>query len=85
MSYVYLENINEPHGSTARFTVGFYQPDGAWNPESDWRTSEEAARRVNYLNGGGGLPQRATLSEREAAGAHGCAAESLYRDDPNVF
>lgn len=33
------------------YTVGFYAPDGTWNPESDWNTSEEAAKRVHYLNG----------------------------------
>lgn len=36
------------------FTVGFYDPNGKWNPESDWGTSAEAAARVNYLNGAGG-------------------------------
>ena len=36
------------------FTVGFYNPDGNWRPESDHPTKESAARRVNYLNGGSG-------------------------------
>lgn len=34
------------------YTVGFYAPDGKWNPESDWNHSEEAAKRVAWLNGG---------------------------------
>lgn len=34
------------------YTVGFYSPDGKWNPESDWNTAEDAAKRVHYLNGG---------------------------------
>jgi hypothetical protein len=34
------------------FTVGFYRPDGEWVPESDHGTSEEAAGRAHYLNGG---------------------------------
>lgn len=34
------------------FTVGFYDPDGKWHPDSDHETSEEAAKRVHYLNGG---------------------------------
>jgi len=34
------------------YTVGFYGPDNEWQPESDWNTREEAAQRVNYLNGG---------------------------------
>lgn len=45
--YVYLES--ELH---KLFTVGFYRPDGTWEPESDHETSEEAAARVHYLNGG---------------------------------
>jgi excisionase family DNA binding protein len=44
-SYVYLR-------SDARlWTVGFYRPDGVWEPESDWDDSEEAAARTAYLNG----------------------------------
>jgi hypothetical protein len=34
------------------FTVGFFDPAGTWNPESDWPTQEEAAARVHWLNGG---------------------------------
>jgi len=34
------------------YTVGFYDPDGEWHPESDYDTSESAAKRVHYLNGG---------------------------------
>lgn len=34
------------------FTVGFYAPDGKWEPESDYPTREAAAERVHYLNGG---------------------------------
>jgi hypothetical protein len=34
------------------YTVGFYAPDGKWEPESDHRTAEEAAKRVHWLNGG---------------------------------
>lgn len=33
-------------------TVGFYDPDGKWHPDSDG-TKEECAQRVHYLNGGG--------------------------------
>lgn len=35
------------------WTVGFYDPSGRWQPESDHGSEEEAARRVHYLNGGG--------------------------------
>jgi hypothetical protein len=34
------------------WTVEFYSPDGTWHPESDWPSSEAAAERVNFLNGG---------------------------------
>lgn len=43
--YVYL-----PAGNI--FTVGFYSPSGEWMAESDWSTSDAAAKRVNFLNGG---------------------------------
>ena len=46
MSYIYL--FLEPH----LYTVGFYDPTGTFQPESDWATPDKAARRVNYLNGG---------------------------------
>ena len=34
------------------WTVGFYDPQGAWHAESDHGTPSEAAARVHYLNGG---------------------------------
>ena len=40
------------------WTVGFYSPDGEWCPDSDHFSSEKAAERVHYLNGG----QTAVLS-----------------------
>jgi len=46
MSYVYIRS--EPQ----LWTVGFYDPDGKFVPESDHDSTEAAAQRVNYLNGG---------------------------------
>ena len=46
MSYVYIES---EHGL---FTVGFYDPTGKWNAESDHSSREQAAERVHFLNGG---------------------------------
>ena len=46
VSYVYIRS--EP----SLWTVGFYRPDGTWEPESDHDSSEEAAMRVAWLNGG---------------------------------
>lgn len=36
----------------SQWAVGFYDPTGAWIEESLWSTSEEAAGRVHWLNGG---------------------------------
>jgi hypothetical protein len=51
--YVYIQSETPaetpPHGL---YTVGFYDPDGKWQPESDFNTREEAAARVAYLNSG---------------------------------
>ena len=33
------------------WTVGFYDPQGKWIPESDHDTAESAAKRVSMLNG----------------------------------
>ena len=44
--YVYIKS--EPQ----LWTVGFYKPDGTFEPESDWSSQEEAADRVHWLNGG---------------------------------
>lgn len=46
MCYVYLQS--EP----GLWTVGFYKPNGEFEPESDHCTKEAAAYRVHYLNGG---------------------------------
>jgi len=44
--YVYIQS--EP----GLWTVGFYAPSGDWIAESDHDSSDKAAARVNYLNGG---------------------------------
>ena len=44
-SYVYIKS--EPQ----LWTVGFYDPSGKWQSESDHDSKEEAANRVAYLNG----------------------------------
>lgn len=45
-NWVYIQS--EP----GLYTVGFYDPEGKWHPESDWESRQEAVTRVNYLNGG---------------------------------
>lgn len=44
--YVYIKS------ESTLWTVGFYKPDGTWEPESDHESPEKAAERVRYLNGG---------------------------------
>ena len=44
--YVYIKS------GIGVWTVGFYAPNGEWIPESNYPTTEEAADRVHYLNGG---------------------------------
>ena len=34
------------------WSVGFYDPDGTWQPESDHQSTDKAAERVAWLNGG---------------------------------
>lgn len=50
--YVYIRSESQ------LWTVGFYRPDGRWEPESDHGSPEAAAKRVRYLNGGNEEPER---------------------------
>ena len=45
-TYIYIRT--EPQV----WTVGFYKPSGEFEPESDHEYKENAALRVNFLNGG---------------------------------
>lgn len=46
--YVYIISEKNP----ILYTVGFYRPEGEWEPESDHTDAEDAAKRVAFLNGG---------------------------------
>ena len=48
MSYVYTKSQNE---DPPLWTVGFYNPQGEWVPESDHTSKDDAAARVAWLNG----------------------------------
>lgn len=55
MSYVYIESENwtdEDGIKRHLYTVGFYKPDGRFEPESDHSEAGAAADRTAYLNGG---------------------------------
>lgn len=56
--FVYIRS--EP----ALWTVGHYDGDGKWQPESDHGSPEDAADRVAYLNGG--IPPKAPTVEPTA-------------------
>jgi len=56
--YVYIKS--EP----GLWTVGFYRPSGEWEPESDHSSTDEAAERTHYLNGGLRTPTSAMGTER---------------------
>jgi len=45
-AWVYLRS--EP----GLWTVGYYDPSGRWQADSDHGSSDEAAERVHWLNGG---------------------------------
>lgn len=45
--YVYIKT------EAGLWTVGFYSPDGEFQPESDHSSIELAADRAHWLNGGG--------------------------------
>jgi len=45
-AYVYIKS--EPQ----LWTVGFYRPDGKWEPESDHAKQSDAAERTAWLNDG---------------------------------
>lgn len=61
-SYVYIhsERENRDQGIGNLYTVGFYDPAGKWQPESDHSSAELAAVRVAFLNGGAVTPSRTT-------------------------
>ncbi|HSC07129.1 MAG TPA: hypothetical protein VLD59_09915 [Steroidobacteraceae bacterium] len=59
--YVYIRS--EP----TLYTVGFYGPEGAWNPESDHAEKEAAAERVAYLNGSHPAPAGRMLESLRTA------------------
>ena len=44
--YVYIQT------ECGLWTVGFYDTQGTWHPESDYDDKERAAERVHFLNGG---------------------------------
>lgn len=67
-TWVYIQS--EP----GLWTVGFYSPDGRWQPDSDHDSRESAATRCHWLNGG-----------RQEVDNTGGYAEYLYRFHPEKY
>ena len=56
MSWVYMRTKD------GDWTVGFFDPNGIWHPESDWDNPDDAAARTHYLNGGVEQGEKASLA-----------------------
>jgi hypothetical protein len=50
MSYVY--RCLQRTGCDHLWSVGYFDPEGRWQEESDHATADDAAKRVAWLNGG---------------------------------
>lgn len=77
--YVYKQS-EKPwpvEGITGLWTVGHYDPNGDWEPESDHPTAEAAAERVILLNGGGQLGRIAAALEEILEVHQGLANDGL--------
>jgi hypothetical protein len=75
-SYVYRRT--EP----TLWTVGFYRPDGTWEPESDHGTADEAAARVHYLNGGATATPLGQLTDAQRHALAHSLLDDLDAGDP---
>jgi hypothetical protein len=65
-SYVYRTTPHASEDDGPLYTVGYFEPDGAWCPVSDHSQEEEATERVHYLNGGEQLAKvKAILASTE--------------------
>ncbi len=57
--------------SDAGYTVGFYDPNGDWQSDSDHDTKEGAVERVHFLNGGVPGTQDTDVARAAARGFRG--------------
>lgn len=82
--YTYKQTEFSPY---RLFTVGYNDPKTGWEPESDHETSEAAAERAVFLNGGGDTETARKLAEAQSALAAlmeytlGLAATELRKQD----
>lgn len=61
-TWTYIQSEFSSRDGNDLFTVGFYDDNGKWRPESDHDTATEAAKRVNYLNGSHQLSESKNLA-----------------------
>jgi hypothetical protein len=77
--YVYIKS--EPH----LWTVGFYDPEGIWHPDSDKPSKDEAANRVRFLNGGFVTKGDEDIQDRKTNKDVITVKVELKNDDVNYF
>lgn len=73
--FVYIQS--EPR----LWTVGHYNPNGDFEPETDWSSAHEAAARVHWLNGGEGAgdDEIAYIAGKRARVLPGVSVEAAQR------
>ena len=77
--YVYKKS------ETLLWTVGYYDPSGQWQPESDHDIREEAAARIHYLNGGGGAMVDSSVAEAADLAEAADQVVDAFSDCPPVL
>ena len=85
--YIYVKaSLNEPTWETGYYLTK-YSHDGRpyiqFFPESAWDTPDEAAARVNYLNGGTGHPSWMSKKKTEGMDATEMARELVKLQQEN--
>lgn len=76
MRYVHVKS------DTNLWTVGFYDPDGKWHPESDHSYEIDATDRVAELNGG--RPHRRLTSAESICGDMAFMVQLAHRANPEA-
>ncbi len=65
-------------------TVGHYNPEGRFIPESDWETICEAVWRINFLNGGKKYPMN-RIDLDSACGKNGRTHQFMAEFKEEIF
>jgi len=54
--WVYRQIARQLSPRVCAYQVGYFGPGGDWMVATEHRSEDAAIRRVNYLNGGDGMP-----------------------------